>query len=155
MPLQSEDSMTVKEPKEPIPVTAPSNAWVCGRSLSQMAGWNPAKGMDVCLLWMLCVVRYRSLRRADHSSTGVLPSVISLSVLSEPQQWGGPGLLGLWSHGKKKRKKKKLSAANKHVQLWSVTIRSVEYSNFSCTKSNDNRFTVSCLHSAPRECWNM
>jgi len=28
--------------------------------------------MDVCLL---CVVRYRSLRRADHSSVGVLPTV--------------------------------------------------------------------------------
>ena len=29
-----------------------------------------------CLLWVLCVVRYSSLRRADHSSRGVLPSVV-------------------------------------------------------------------------------
>jgi len=28
--------------------------------------------MDVCLLWVLCVVRSRSLRRADHSSRRVL-----------------------------------------------------------------------------------
>jgi hypothetical protein len=27
------------------------------------------------LLSVLCVVRYRSLRRADHSSRGVLPTV--------------------------------------------------------------------------------
>jgi len=31
--------------------------------------------MDVCLLRVLCVVRKRSLRRADHSSRGVLPTV--------------------------------------------------------------------------------
>jgi len=29
-------------------------------------------------LWMLCVVRYRCLWRADHSSRGVLPSVVCL-----------------------------------------------------------------------------
>jgi hypothetical protein len=32
--------------------------------------------MDVCLLGLLCVVRYRYLRRADHSSRGVLPTVV-------------------------------------------------------------------------------
>ena len=37
-------------------------------------GSNPAGGMDICLLRVLCVVRYRSLRRADHSSRGVVPS---------------------------------------------------------------------------------
>ena len=36
----------------------------------------PPKGMDICLLWVLCVVRWRSLRRADHSSRGVLPTVM-------------------------------------------------------------------------------
>jgi len=28
--------------------------------------------MDVCLLWVSCVVRCRSLRRADHSCRGAL-----------------------------------------------------------------------------------
>jgi hypothetical protein len=37
-------------------------------------GSNPTGGMDVCLLCSLCVVRYRSLRRANHSSRGVLPT---------------------------------------------------------------------------------
>jgi hypothetical protein len=31
--------------------------WVCGRSHAEIVGSNPAGGMDVCLLWALCVVR--------------------------------------------------------------------------------------------------
>ena len=50
-----------------------SKARVCGRSLAGVAGSNPAEGMDV---FVLCVVRWRSLRRADHSSKGVLPTVL-------------------------------------------------------------------------------
>jgi hypothetical protein len=38
--------------------------------------------MDICLLWVLCVVRYRPLRRADHSSRGVLPTVVRRCVWS-------------------------------------------------------------------------
>jgi len=30
----------------------------CGRSLSGVAGSNPAGGIDVCLLWVLCVAMY-------------------------------------------------------------------------------------------------
>jgi hypothetical protein len=63
-------------------VAARSKAWVCGRSLAGIAGSNRAGGMDVCLLWVLCVVRYWSPRRADHSSRGVLPSVVCLTVWS-------------------------------------------------------------------------
>ena len=45
--------------------------------------------MDVCLLWVLCVVRKRSLRRPDHSSRGVLPTVLRRCVWSrKPQEWG-------------------------------------------------------------------
>jgi hypothetical protein len=47
-----------------------------GRSLAGIVGSNPAGGMDVCLLWVLCVVRWRSLRRADHSSRGILLTVL-------------------------------------------------------------------------------
>jgi hypothetical protein len=41
----------------PTPVAARSKAWVCGRSLAGIADSNPARGMDVCLLCVLCVVR--------------------------------------------------------------------------------------------------
>jgi hypothetical protein len=58
-----------------IPVTVRSKAWVCGRSPAEIVGSNLTGGVDVCLLWVLCVVRWRSLRRADQSSRGVLPTL--------------------------------------------------------------------------------
>ena len=60
----------------PIRVAEWSKAWVCSRSPAKITGSNTAGGMDVCLLWVLCVVRYRSLRRADLSSRGVPPTVV-------------------------------------------------------------------------------
>jgi len=69
----------------PIPVAAKSKAWVCGRALSVIADSNPTGGMNVCLLRVLCVVRYRSLLRADPSSGGFLPSVVCLSVIVKPR----------------------------------------------------------------------
>jgi len=62
----------------PIPVAARSWAWFWGHSLDGIVGSNPAGGMDVCLLWVLCVVRQRSVRRADNSPRWVLPSVVYL-----------------------------------------------------------------------------
>jgi hypothetical protein len=46
------------------------------------------------------VFRYRSLRRADQSSRGVLLSVVCLNVM-EVRHKGGLGALGLSSHEKK------------------------------------------------------
>ena len=59
----------------PTPVAARSKAWVCGCSIAEITGSNSAGGMNVCLLRELCVVRLRSLRRADPSMRGVLPCV--------------------------------------------------------------------------------
>jgi len=56
-------------------------AWVFGCSLAGIAVSNPSEGMDVCLLLRLCVVRYGSLRRADHSSRAVLSNVVFLRVI--------------------------------------------------------------------------
>jgi len=41
----------------PIPVDAPFKALVCGSSFGGIVGSNPVGGMDVCLLWVLCVDR--------------------------------------------------------------------------------------------------
>jgi hypothetical protein len=68
-----------------IPVAAKFKAWVCGRSLTAIADSNPAGDMDVCLLRVLCVVRQRSLLRADLSSGGFLSSVVCLSVIVKPR----------------------------------------------------------------------
>jgi hypothetical protein len=59
-----------------VPVTARSEAWVYGRSPAAIVGSNSTGGMDVFLLCVLCVVRERSLRRDDHSSRGILPTVV-------------------------------------------------------------------------------
>ena len=66
----------------PVPVAARSKALVYGRSPAAIVGSNPNRGMEVCLLWVLCVVRYRSLRRTDHSFREVLPTVACRCVLS-------------------------------------------------------------------------
>jgi len=77
----------------PIPMPVPTKVWVCGRSLAGIAGSNAAGGLDVCLLWVLRVVRLKSLRRPDHSSRGVLPSVVCLrrglheATLHATRQW--------------------------------------------------------------------
>jgi hypothetical protein len=43
--------------------------------------------MDICLLWVLCVVRYRSLRRGKHSSRGALPTVVRRFVCDLETLW--------------------------------------------------------------------
>jgi hypothetical protein len=61
-------------------VAATSNAWVCGRSLAGIVVSNPVGGMDVCLsvVSVVCSQADRSRQQADHSSRGVLPSVVRL-----------------------------------------------------------------------------
>jgi hypothetical protein len=62
-------------PIRQIPVAERFKAWVCGRTFAGIAGSVPAwTWMSVsCVLY---VVRYESLRRADPSSRGVLPTVV-------------------------------------------------------------------------------
>jgi hypothetical protein len=64
-----------------------SEVWACGRSLPGIVVLNRAGVMDVCLLWVLHVVRKRSLRQADPSSES--HRVWCVWVISKPQQWGG------------------------------------------------------------------
>ena len=40
----------------PIPVAKRSKVRVCGRLPAGIAGSNPTGGMDIYLLWVLCVV---------------------------------------------------------------------------------------------------
>jgi len=41
-------------------------------------------------LSVLCVLRYRSLSRANHPSRGVVSSVVCLILIAKPQQGRGP-----------------------------------------------------------------
>jgi hypothetical protein len=55
----------------PIPMTAQSKGWVSARWLAGIAGSNPAEGMDVCLVRVLCVSRrglfFRLITRPEES----------------------------------------------------------------------------------------
>jgi hypothetical protein len=69
----------------PIPVAAASKAWACNRPLAGNAGSNPLGGVDVSLsLVSVVCCQVESLQRADHSSRGVIPSVVCLNVISKP-----------------------------------------------------------------------
>jgi hypothetical protein len=48
-------------------------------------------------------------RRADHSSRGVLPSVVCLNVIVKPRKWGGLGPLGAVAPWRKKMGWEKLT----------------------------------------------
>jgi hypothetical protein len=63
-------------------MAARSKGWVCDSSPAEIAGLNPVGVIGACMLWVLCVVRERSLRRADQSSRGVLPTVVRRFVWS-------------------------------------------------------------------------
>ena len=56
-----------------IPAETRSQAWAYGCSFVGTAGSNPAGGMDVCLLLVLCAVTQNFLRRAGDTPKGVLP----------------------------------------------------------------------------------
>jgi hypothetical protein len=66
-------------------VAGPSGRAVYGEGVRPLACWDRVfeshRGHG-CLLWVLCVLRQRSLRRADHSSRGVLPTVLLRCVWS-------------------------------------------------------------------------
>ena len=81
-PFNAGKSRIVEPIQKPVPVAARSKAWVCGRPPVEIVGSNPTEGMDVCLLWVFYVVRYRSLRRFDHSSREVLPTMVRRWVWS-------------------------------------------------------------------------
>ena len=67
----------------PVPMDGRPVVWDCGRSLAGTAGSNFAESMDGCLLWVLCSIRYRILRRADHTFRGDLSSVVCLSMIEK------------------------------------------------------------------------
>jgi hypothetical protein len=57
------------------------------RSLAGMVVSKPTGGIDVSLWRVLCVVREMSLRRANHLSKGVLPSVVCpVDVIAKRRQ---------------------------------------------------------------------
>ena len=89
-----------------------SAAWVCGRSLAGNAGSNPIGGMGVVLLWVLCVVVYRFLRRTDHSSYRVW------CVWVWSWSFGNEKSLAHWGLLRHKENSNKLSVALKREEAY-------------------------------------
>jgi hypothetical protein len=86
-----------------IPVTTGSKARVCCLPPAGVANLEPSGSTDVCLLQFLCVVRYRSSRRAYPPSGGVLPTVVCQCVWSRNiKNEAALDRIGLLRHGKKK-----------------------------------------------------
>ena len=69
-----------------IPLAGQSKAWICGHLLAEIAGSNRNGIMDIFLMCLLCGVKLRSVRGADHSSRGVLPHVVCLNVIVKPRE---------------------------------------------------------------------
>ena len=61
------------------PVAARPKAWVCGRSHAVIVGFESPQGQGCLPLLSILYCR------ADHSSRGVLPSVVCLSVIVKPR----------------------------------------------------------------------
>jgi hypothetical protein len=61
-----------------------------------------------------------SLRRGYHSSRGLLPNVVSVTMISTSEQWAGVGLLELSSHGEKK--KLELGVVSNSGHTWKMNI---------------------------------
>jgi hypothetical protein len=65
-------------------VAARSKAWVCDRSLAGIAGSNPTGGHGLLSLVSVVCCQDEVSESEYHSSRGVLPSVVCLSVIVSP-----------------------------------------------------------------------
>ena len=65
-----------------VPVAARSKAQVCGRSPAESVGSNPTADMDVVSVVSVVYCQVEVSGRADHSSRGVLPTVVRRCVWS-------------------------------------------------------------------------
>jgi hypothetical protein len=55
--LEIQGNMESYKMSKPMPVAARSKVWVCCRSLAGIPSSKPARGMDACVVRVLCVVR--------------------------------------------------------------------------------------------------
>jgi len=74
---------------------------VAARLLRLWVRIPPGARMFVCCEWCVLSGKERSLRRANPSSRGVLPTVMRRCVIQKPREWGGHGPLGAVAPNKK------------------------------------------------------
>jgi hypothetical protein len=79
-------------------VTTRYKAWVYGRSLAGICGFEFRRGY---LSFVLCVIIYCSLRRANHSSSAVLPNVCVSNRVSSSRRPRPTRAVELWQGERK------------------------------------------------------
>jgi hypothetical protein len=104
--------------KQPITVAARCKAWICSRLLAGTAASNPIWGMNICLVQVLRIFRYTSLRRADHSP---IEFVLSVRMRACVCVWSwsldnGETLPNTGTRKKEIHKEKKLKCLFKYVR---------------------------------------
>jgi len=107
-PWRHRKFITLRTSLESVPVAARSKAKVCGRPRREIVGSNPAGGMNVCMLWVLCVLSGRGLCDELITRLEELYRLWSVVVCDlETSRMGRP-----WPTGGCRAKK-----ANKHTSL--------------------------------------
>jgi hypothetical protein len=81
-----------------VSITVAERSWarVRGWSLAETAGLNSAKGMDISLLWMLSVVRWKYLWRGRSLALRNPTCVIVCDLETPRVRWPWP-TLGCWT----------------------------------------------------------
>ena len=132
----------------PVPVAAQSKAWVCGRSPAEIWVWiQPGSWMFVC--WVLCVVRLRFLRRADHSSRGVLLTVAHRCVWS--RNFVNEEALAHWGLLHQKQTNSSYASKVTHVCSGCISVHLSPFSDHNMPLSPTNigictKYTYLCKH---------
>jgi hypothetical protein len=99
----------------------PSKTWVCGRSLDGTAGSNTAGGMDICVLWVLCVVRHRHLWPADHSPKRVLRTVRCVILCDQMQQEPTVPKISRQTEIRLRQNERERNIMNVYIEMKSIT----------------------------------
>ena len=131
-------------------MVARSKVRVSGNSLVGIAGSDTAE-WHWCPSWVLCIVRWRSLWRADLSSRRVLPSVVCLvwkprKILLEGPQKKSNLVKNVWrSSADRQDSAYRLRAFCKLSGSW----RPCNYFSYVWTEQGSHSVSRSCWTSAP------
>ena len=97
-------------------------AWVWSQSLAGIVVSNSTGEMEVYLLRFLCVIRKKSLRRANQSSRGVMPSMVCpVSMIAKPCK--GKPLSGIGSKSGIKKCVPFWNFLAQRVTLWRTRVQ--------------------------------
>jgi hypothetical protein len=128
--------------RKSIPVAARSKAWICGRSLVGIVGSSPS-GVWMFFSWGVVCCQI-DVSASGWSLVQGSPNWCGVSVIVKPQNWGGPGPLGLSKHIKGKYIPHKTALKLKNCKIVS-TFRHVRVKHVSFLANRKNIRNYSLL----------